>query len=296
MSDIQLPKPARQGPWPGDPAMYSEAQMRAMYQHGYAAALSQPAGVADATKSVCDGCQHLKTEWWRDHLDNDETDSGTSATCTKDGRNITAYWREGSARPNWCPLLAAAPAASAKYCSDERPCIPCFSNNGPCEDAPAASGGECNCASGRGAEHCVVHAHAAWDAPKPPSGASQSSNPNPVTPGLSSESGASVSERAVEMLAQEVEKDMTACADDIRAGKLHGMAAASIRAIEHALSSPRQEGEVLARGWFHALPEFDDYEFHDDASGAGKNCSGCISAMIVNEGNTAASTQGDDNE
>ena len=39
-------------------------------------------------------------------------------------------------------MLAAAPAASAKYCSDERPCTPCFSNNGPCEDAPAASGGE----------------------------------------------------------------------------------------------------------------------------------------------------------
>ena len=37
-------------------------------------------------------------------------------------------------------MLAAAPAASAKYCSDERPCTPCFSNNGPCEDAPAASG------------------------------------------------------------------------------------------------------------------------------------------------------------
>ena len=59
-------------------------------------------------------------------------------------------------------------------------------------------------------------------------------------------SGASVSERAVEMLAQEVEKDMTACADDIRAGKLHGMAAASVRAIVRALSSPRQEGEAVA--------------------------------------------------
>ena len=38
--------------------------------------------------------------------------------------------------------LAAAPAASAKYCSDERPCTPCFSDNGACEDAPAASGEE----------------------------------------------------------------------------------------------------------------------------------------------------------
>ena len=46
---------------------------------------------------------------------------------------------EGSMKV-WSAMLAAAPAASAKYCSDERPCTPCFSNNGPCEDAPAASG------------------------------------------------------------------------------------------------------------------------------------------------------------
>jgi hypothetical protein len=91
------------------------------YARDYAAGLSQTAGVADATKSVCDGCPHLKTEWWRDHLDNDETDSGTSATCTKEGRNITAYWREGNARPNWCPLLAAAPAASGGECPTLHP-------------------------------------------------------------------------------------------------------------------------------------------------------------------------------
>jgi hypothetical protein len=40
-------------------------------------------------------------------------------------------------------------------------------------------------------------------------------------------------------------------------------------------------GVVLARGWFHSLPDEDDYEFHDDASGAGNNCDGCIRAMIV---------------
>lgn len=100
------------------PAPYTTATGFALYtadqMHQYARdyALSQTAGVADATKSVCDGCPHLKTEWWRDHLDNDETDSGTSATCTKEGRNITAYWHEGNKRPNWCPMLAAAPAAS----------------------------------------------------------------------------------------------------------------------------------------------------------------------------------------
>ena len=51
-----------------------------------------------------------------------------------------------------------------------------------------------------------------------------------------------------------------------------------------ALTEAKQKGpgEVLARGWFHALPE-DDYEFHDDASGAGKDCVGCIRAVIVRE-------------
>lgn len=60
------------------------------------------------TKMVCDGCPHLHTEHWRDHLDNDETDSGTRATCTKAGRNITPYWHEWDRSPSWCPMLAPA--------------------------------------------------------------------------------------------------------------------------------------------------------------------------------------------
>lgn len=49
-------------------------------------------------------------------------------------------------------LLQAAPSASApkswstrpSFCSEERPCIACYSDNGPCEDAPSApaEGGE----------------------------------------------------------------------------------------------------------------------------------------------------------
>ena len=87
--------------------------------------------------------------------------------------------------------------------------------------------------------------------PKPPSAAPASSaHPDALPDGTLSKSTAkrvgvlataSVSERAVEMLAQEVEKDMTACAEDIRAGKLHGMAAASVRAIEQALTQQRGE-------------------------------------------------------
>jgi hypothetical protein len=54
-------------------------------------------------KLVCDGCPKLKTERWKDYLDNDETDSGTSATCDAAGRIITAYWHAGDAAPSWCP-------------------------------------------------------------------------------------------------------------------------------------------------------------------------------------------------
>lgn len=75
----------------------------------------------------------------------------------------------------------------------------------------------------------------------------------PAASGGESPSAASVSERAraIEMLAQEVEKDMTACADDIRAGKLHGMADASVRAIiramgEQALTQQRGAVDWLA--------------------------------------------------
>lgn len=37
---------------------------------------------------------------------------------------------------------------------------------------------------------------------------------------------------------------------------------------------------VLARGFFHALPEEDDYEFHDEKYITGQ-CDGCVPAVIV---------------
>ena len=61
-----------------------------------------------ARRLVCDGCQKLRTEYWRDELDNDETDSGTSATCEAAGRSITAYWYEHYETPGWCPYLTDA--------------------------------------------------------------------------------------------------------------------------------------------------------------------------------------------
>lgn len=40
--------------------------------------------------------------------------------------------------------------------------------------------------------------------------------------------------------------------------------------------------EVLARGWFHRLPD-GDYDIHDEASGAGKDCDGCTPCLIVSQ-------------
>lgn len=61
-------------------------------------------GPQTITKKVCDGCPHLKTEWWKDYLDNDETDSGTMAVCTLAGKNINAYWGKEDPPPIWCPI------------------------------------------------------------------------------------------------------------------------------------------------------------------------------------------------
>jgi hypothetical protein len=107
--------------------------------------------------------------------------------------------------------------------------------------------------------------------------------------------GASVSERvavsALVSAAREIDRQAWGNGTStITASQVKALGFAR-ESVERALSSPRQEGEVLARGWFHALPDDDDYEFHDDASGAGKNCGGCIRAMIVTEGSAAASPQ-----
>src|SRR5690554_2776653 len=45
------------------------------------------------------------------------------------------------------------------------------------------------------------------------------------------------------------------------------------------MSEP-EKAQVLARGFFHALPEEDDYEFHDEKYMTG-TCDGCVPAVIV---------------
>ena len=109
--------------------------MRAMYQQGYAAALAQTAGVADGWKLVPVEPTEVMCEAAMSSL------GWTRSEAAAKTAPITpaSPMMEGSMKV-WSAMLAAAPAASAKYCSDERPCTPCFSNNGPCEDAPAASG------------------------------------------------------------------------------------------------------------------------------------------------------------
>lgn len=211
---------------------YTATQMH-QYASDYAAALSQTAGVADATESVCDGCPHLKTEWWRDHLDNDETDSGTSATCTKEGRNITAYWHEGNKRPNWCPMLAAAPAASGGEARRVWQCPACPSS---VEYAGKVAPPCPRC------DTTTELDPTAKPSPQPPAGASQSSNRNPVTPGLSSESGASVSERARALLAASYrESGDKAQALDVERRIPYVHHAIALRAVEQALTQQRGE-------------------------------------------------------
>jgi hypothetical protein len=87
----------------------------------------------------CGGCTSLKTTYWKDHLDNDETDSGTSASCmSADNRDIGgAYAGDNPRTPDWCPvLLARAPEAPKPKCSLNTPgarvdqCDRC--GRGPC--------------------------------------------------------------------------------------------------------------------------------------------------------------------
>lgn len=96
--------------------------MDALAQSDNAPNPSTPAGgqegVGEATSAgpqllparyTCKGCVHLTTKDWEDYLENDETDSGTSARCGAipdeyGGKSITAYWMATNAPPKWCPF------------------------------------------------------------------------------------------------------------------------------------------------------------------------------------------------
>jgi hypothetical protein len=116
---------------------------------------------------------------------------------------------------------------------------------------PAASGGKDECAANFTGHKFGPHG---------PKGATQCEwcGEEPQPP-----SGASVSERARELLATEYERDgSVAFARMMREGKpghLHAMAA--LRAIERALSSPRQEGDGQSGYFIDGKPVSEDY--HD---------------------------------
>src|SRR5690606_11696948 len=48
-------------------------------------------------------------------------------------------------------------------------------------------------------------------------------------------------------------------------------------------AQPMQQGgrEALARGWLHRHGPGDDYDLHDESSGAGKDCAKCVPCVIL---------------
>ena len=63
-------------------------------------------GPTEVKYYTCVGCPALKTEYWKDYLENDETDSGTRADCTKADKFISVYYRPTDKTPDWCPILS----------------------------------------------------------------------------------------------------------------------------------------------------------------------------------------------
>ena len=54
---------------------------------------------------TCKGCAYLHTEEWSYECEDDERDSGTSATCLKTGGDLGSYWYSFHSTPKWCPFL-----------------------------------------------------------------------------------------------------------------------------------------------------------------------------------------------
>lgn len=55
-------------------------------------------------KKICNGCNHLKEEYWKDYGENDYTESGTSMFCKLENRHITNYGNSQYIIPDWCPF------------------------------------------------------------------------------------------------------------------------------------------------------------------------------------------------
>lgn len=65
-----------------------------------------PVGPRQIVILTCNGCPAYKTERWREQLENDEVDRGTSSTCEAVNRGITCYAEPAAPVPAWCPQFA----------------------------------------------------------------------------------------------------------------------------------------------------------------------------------------------
>ncbi|MFD0738290.1 hypothetical protein ACFQZQ_03165 [Lysobacter koreensis] len=65
------------------------------------------------------------------------------------------------------------------------------------------------------------------------------------------------------------------------AGALFACVACSATNYPPEQARPVEGVAVLARGWFHRRGPGDDYDIHDEASGAGEDCDNCIPCLIV---------------
>lgn len=67
-------------------------------------------GPSIKTTLHCKGCMALVTRDWSEYLENDDTDSGTTATCTADGANrvISSCYYSFDQIPEWCPWQDSA--------------------------------------------------------------------------------------------------------------------------------------------------------------------------------------------
>jgi hypothetical protein len=176
---------------------YTADQMH-QYARDYAAALSQPAGVAegmalvpivtnpDDTSGENGGDWYCETHPWA-AFGHDDCGGTGIPSCARIPmlcnllRFASQRLREQEAIHAPIAEALLKNAASAKYCCDERPCTPYFSDNGPFEDTQAASGGEDDSLTaaymlGRydGRKATTADLAQAQQNPKPPSGASVS--------------------------------------------------------------------------------------------------------------------------
>lgn len=259
-----LPKPSKYDEWAGSPAYYTADQMHQYARDYAAAALSQTAGVAryaDGVRAAAAWLDGVRNEFCEEH---GRIESDTNALTFGRGKHAEAKEEYVSTLEDLAAgirnMLAAAPAASGGeswrcfYCDEvftDRESAHLHFGAGNFLDQKTP-GCQIDIAAYRAMEetvrryqeedadihrsmHRMAGEHALALRREEEKGYARGLRDAENEPNFPARASVSERARAIEMLAQEVEKDMTACADDIRAGKLHGMADASVRAIIRAM-------------------------------------------------------------